>query len=173
MTHERPVDPDLDPRAGDGGPGPGPAVPRPQHLRWSSIAFVTVGGTLGAALRELLVLVLPVTVRLGTGSFDAVIFAINVSGALALGVLLEALLRSGPEDDRRRHLRLLLGTGVLGGYTTYSTLATQTARLVGDGQTGAAVLYSLGTVLLGALATWAGIALASWRRRPISGRRPA
>ncbi|MBF0723030.1 fluoride efflux transporter FluC [Sanguibacter inulinus] len=163
MTHDRPVDPDLDTDATDAA-----ARAVPQHLRWSSVALVAVGGTLGAALRELLVLAFPVT-----GSLDVVIFCINFSGALALGVLLESLVRSGPEDDRRRHLRLLLGTGVLGGYTTYSTLATQTARLVGDGQAGLAVLYSLGTLLLGALATWTGIALASWLRRPRRSRRSA
>lgn len=173
MTHDRPIDPDLDPAS---CPASRPAAtpegaaaragsPRPPHLRWSSIALVAAGGTVGAGLRELLVLLVPVTGRL-----DTVIFCINLSGALALGILLEALLRHGPEDDRRRRLRLLLGTGVLGGYTTYSTLATETARLVGDGQTGLAVLYSLGTVLLGALATWTGVALATRRRRSTDAR---
>lgn len=172
MTHDRPIDPDL-----DAGPGPaatteepaaGSRPHRPPHLRWSSIALVAAGGTVGAALRELLVLLVPVTGRL-----DTVIFCINLSGALALGILLESLLRSGPEDDRRRRLRLLLGTGVLGGYTTYSTLATETARLVGDGEAGVALLYSLATVLLGALATWTGIALASRRRRSAEDRHTA
>lgn len=156
MTEDRPVDPDLDaPAAGLTTSGR-----RPPYLRWSSVVLVAVGGTVGAALREALVLTVP-----STGWFDSVVFCVNLSGALALGILLEALLRSGPEDDRRRRLRLLLGTGVLGGYTTYSTLATETARLVGDGRPGGAALYSLGTVLLGALATWTGIALASRRRR--------
>lgn len=166
MTHEQPIDPDLDAPAEPTGPAGGTA--RPQHLRWTSIGLVAAGGTLGAALREALVLLLP-----ATGRFDTVIFCINLSGALALGVLLEALLRGGPEDDRRRHLRLLLGTGVLGGYTTYSTLATETARLVGDGEPLIAALYSLATVLLGALATWAGIALASRRHAAPDGGRTA
>lgn len=131
---------------------------RPVHLRWSSIGLVAAGGAVGAAVREALVLAAP-----STGGFDTVIFCINLSGALALGVLLEALLRQGPEDDRRRRLRLLLGTGVLGGYTTYSTLAVETARLLADANLGGAAVYSLATVLLGAFATWAGIALATWR----------
>lgn len=154
MTGDRPVDPDLDPT------DPATAVPagRPLHLRWPSIGLVAVGGTVGAAVREALVLAVP-----ATGWFDSVIFCVNLSGALALGLLLESLLRLGPEDDRRRRLRLLLGTGVLGGYTTYSTLAVGTARLVADADLGGAAVYSLATVLLGALATWTGIALAARR----------
>lgn len=38
---------------------------------------------------------------------------------------------SGPVHGRRRDLRLLLGTGLLGGYTTYSALATDTAAVLG------------------------------------------
>jgi CrcB protein len=156
VTDDHPLDPDLDTPA----PGPQARGSRPVHLRWSSVGLVAAGGTVGAAAREALVLAVP-----STGWFDTVIFCINLSGALALGVLLEALLRQGPEDDRRRRLRLLLGTGVLGGYTTYSTLAVETARLLADGDLGGAALYSLATVLLGALATWTGIALAARRRR--------
>ena len=156
MTDDRPLDPDLDPPAA----GPQAHRSRPVHLRWSSVGLVAAGGTVGAAAREALVLAVP-----STGWFDTVIFCVNLSGALALGVLLEALLRQGPEDDRRRRLRLLLGTGVLGGYTTYSTLAVETARLLADGDLAGAALYSLATVLLGALATWTGVALAARRRR--------
>lgn len=161
MTDDRPLDPDLDTPA----PDPQGGGARPVHLRWSSIGLVAAGGTVGAAAREALVLAAP-----STGWFDTVIFCVNVSGAFALGVLLEALLRQGPEDDRRRRLRLLLGTGVLGGYTTYSTLAVETARLLADGDLGGAALYSLATVLLGALVTWTGIALAARRRRRGRGR---
>jgi len=162
VTDDRPFDPDLDRPAA----GAHDREPRPVHLRWSSVGLVAAGGTVGAAVRETLVLAVP-----STGWFDTVIFCVNLSGALALGVLLEALLRQGPEDDRRRRVRLLLGTGVLGGYTTYSTLAVETARLLADGNLGGAAVYSLATVLLGALATWTGIALATRRRRRGRGRR--
>jgi CrcB protein len=70
---------------------------------------------------------------------------------------LETLASRGPDDGRRRRLRLLLGTGVLGGFTTYSALATETGLLLTDGRAGAALLYALGTVIVGALASWAGI----------------
>jgi CrcB protein len=99
------------------------------------------------------------------------VLAANLVGAFALGVLLEALVRRGADHGARRTLRLLLGTGFLGGFTTYSALVTDTAVLWGSGAAGLATLYSLGTLLVGALATVAGILLAAalHRRRPDAG----
>jgi fluoride exporter len=81
--------------------------------------------------------------------------AVNLLGALLLGALLEALARRGPDTGRRRLLRLGLGTGVLGGFTTYSTLAVETATL----PTALAVAYLAASVLLGAAAALAGVLL--------------
>src|SRR5699024_11239433 len=53
-------------------------------------------------------------------------FLANISGAFLLGLLVESLSRRGADHGRRRDLRLLLGTGLLGGYTTYSALANDT-----------------------------------------------
>ena len=88
------------------------------------------------------------------------ILGINVVGALALGFLLEALARSGPDLGRYRRARLLLGTGLLGGFTTFSTLAVASAELLNAGRPFAAAGYALGTVILGAVCTTGGIALA-------------
>jgi CrcB protein len=85
------------------------------------------------------------------------ILAVNVVGAFLLGLLLERLLRAGPDTGGRRDLRLLLGTGFLGGFTTYSTLATDTVALLVAGAAGRALLYAFGTLLLGLLASLAGI----------------
>ncbi|MBD8705007.1 CrcB family protein, partial [Frigoribacterium sp. CFBP 13712] len=49
-----------------------------------------------------------------------------------------------------------IGTGVLGGFTTYSALAVDTATLLGDALP-IAVAYGAGSVVLGAVASWAGI----------------
>jgi CrcB protein len=81
-----------------------------------------------------------------------------------LGVLLETLVRSGADTGARRTVRLLLGTGFLGGFTTYSTLAVGTAALVVEGSIWFAVAYCLGTVALGAAATFVGIAVTHGRR---------
>ncbi|MGY4858515.1 fluoride efflux transporter FluC [Cryobacterium sp. AP23] len=129
-----------------------PGAAQPVHLRWQSLALVFAGGTVGTALRELLALSVP-----PVAGVAVVIMGINVVGAFLLGLLLETLTRRGPDEGRRRQLRLLLGTGVLGGFTTYSALATDTSLLLADNRLGAALLYALGTVIVGALASWAGI----------------
>jgi CrcB protein len=127
-----------------------PAPTRPLHLRWGAIGLVFAGGTVGTALRELLVITVP-----PVAGVAVVIVGINVGGAFLLGLLLETL--AGRGTDAGRQLRLLLGTGALGGFTTYSALATDTSLLLTDDRAGAALLYALGTVLAGALASWAGI----------------
>ncbi len=125
---------------------------RPAHLRPGLLAVVLVGGTLGTAAREGLSLAFP-----ATGGVAWVIVGINVLGAFLLGLLLEALARSGPDAGRRRLLRLGLGTGVLGGFTTYSTFAVATAGLLGAGRPLLALAYVAATLLLGAAASLAGI----------------
>lgn len=136
---------------------------RPLHLRPTSLALVFVGGSVGVGLREALTLLFPAA----PGGVGWVVLVINVCGAFLLGWLLEALARRGPDTGRRRSLRLLFGTGVLGGFTTYSGLATDTALLLGSGSVAAGTGYALGTVLFGGLATWLGIAVAVLTRRRV------
>jgi fluoride exporter len=135
--------------------------PRPVHLHWRYVGLVALGGVFGTATREALALTIPVN-----GVFPFAIFLVNIIGAFLLGVLLEGLTRRGPDAGRRRTLRLLLGTGFLGGFTTYSALAVDSALLLSsqagtaDGaQIGVGLGYAFGTVLAGALATWGGIAV--------------
>ncbi|WP_308196186.1 fluoride efflux transporter FluC [Frigoribacterium faeni] len=122
------------------------------HLRWRFIGLVALGGTIGTGLREALALSFPAP----PGSIPVTILLINVVGAFALGLLLESLMRRGPDAGRRRDLRLLIGTGVLGGFTTYSALAVDTATLLGDALP-ISIAYGAGSVVLGAVASWAGI----------------
>ena len=129
--------------------------PRPVHLRWALIGLVAVGGALGTGAREAVSLVLP-----STGAFPLAIFLVNVTGAFALGMLLEALLRHGPDHGARRSLRLLLGTGFLGGYTTYSTLAVGTGQSVISGQPVVGLVYAGVSIVVGAAAAFAGVAVA-------------
>ena len=130
----------------------------------ATFAVVLAGGTAGAAAREALTLALPTT-----GAIPWTILGINLLGAFLLGLLLDALARRGPDRGRRRTVRLLLGTGLLGGFTTYSALAVRAAELLGAGEVGAGLAYGLGTVLLGGLATWAGILVATLTRRAPEG----
>ena len=134
-------------------------------VNWRYLGLVFVGGTAGTALREGLGLLLPA----GAG-LPLTTLGINLLGALLLGLLLEALVRRGLDAGGRRTARLLLGTGLLGGFTTYSALAVDTALLLRDGELPVALAYALGTVLLGGLATWLGIVLGAALHRKASAR---
>lgn len=125
---------------------------RPPHLRWSAIALVVVGGMAGSAARAGLALVIPPVAQV-----PLAIAIVNLVGAFVLGCLYAALAHRGHDDASAVQLRLLLGTGFCGGFTTYSALASDTVVLAVDGAVGVSMLYALGTVLVGALATWAGI----------------
>lgn len=124
---------------------------RRAFLGWKSVGLVALGGTAGTAARVALTLSIP-----SVGTFPAATFAINVVGAFLLGMLLDVLARRGPDVGGARSIRLLAGTGFLGGFTTYSALATDTVILT-TGDLGTALAYSLGTLLAGGAATWAGI----------------
>jgi fluoride exporter len=134
--------------------------PRPAHLSLASIGLVVVGGMVGTGLRYLITVVTP-----RWSGVPVATFGINVVGAFLLGVLLELLAERSIDAGWSRRIRLAVGTGGLGGFTTYSALATDTA-LLAAAHAGQAVGYALGTVLLGALATAAGIWLSRGHLRP-------
>lgn len=133
---------------------------RPAHRQWRYIGLVAAGGAAGTALRAAVTLLVP-----DAGLFPVAVFGINLVGAFALGLLLEALARSGPDEGPRLGARLLAGTGVLGGFTTYSALATATAELTVAGHLATALTYAFGTVVLGAIASVAGIAAGRFASR--------
>ncbi|WP_238148325.1 fluoride efflux transporter FluC [Rothia halotolerans] len=145
-----------------GGPGTSPARgrERPIHLRPSSMLLVFLGGAAGVSAREALVLAFPTA-----HGFPWAVLGINVTGAFLLGLLLDALARSGPDRGARRAARLGLGTGLIGGYTTYSALAADAAQLIGSGPVGAGIAYAMATLLLGGIATGLGVAAATLVRR--------
>ena len=117
---------------------------------------IAVAGGVGASLRFLLDGVMRSRVRI---AYPVGTTVINVSGSLLLGLITglasAALL---PED-----LRLLLGTGLLGGYTTFSTASLDTVRLLQERRHLAALLNGLGmlavSVLAAGLGYWLGAAL--------------
>ena len=138
-------------------PEPAPAA----HLSLPNIGLVAVGGAVGTALRYWLTLVLP-----PAHGIPVAILTANVLGAFVLGLLLEALSELGPDHGVSRRIRLGVGTGLLGGFTTYSTLATDTVT-IGLAATPIAIAYGVGTVVVGALASIVGIALARRLIRPV------
>ena len=125
-----------------------------------ALLIVAVGGAVGALARYGLSRAFPVA----PGTFPTTTFVINVTGAFALAFLLESLLRRGAPDH---WLRLLVGVGVLGAFTTFSTMATEIALLWRDGDGGIALVYTAASVLTGVAAVFAGLVLAGFRVPPV------
>ena len=137
-----PVDPDAD-------PPPHPRVRR-RHRRWDVALVIAVGGALGSLARWALNEALPHQ----SGTFPWSTFLENVTGCLVLGALMVFLLDVWPPS---RYARPFLAIGVLGGFTTFSTYTVDTRGLVAHGDGLLALTYLFGTLLVGLLATWAGL----------------
>ena len=115
------------------------------------IIWVALGGALGSVCRYGVGLLAG---RLGLG-FALPTFAVNATGSFAIGLVLMLLLARGVDPA----WRLLLVTGFLGGYTTFSSFAFDALRLIEEGRPAEAALYVAGTTLVGLLACAGGIAV--------------
>ena len=120
-----------------------------------SFALVVVGGAAGTLTRYGI-----------AEAFDAdrhfplATFLVNVTGSFVLGALLAVLLvRDLSAAANRLRLRLLLGTGFLGGYTTYSSLAVETDTLLRGDHVALGLTYAAGSVVAGLVAAHAGVAV--------------
>ena len=113
------------------------------------LATVALGGTLGAATREALILLFP-----SSSPLPWAVLLANLGGALLLGVLLQQLARRRG-GKAGTTLRLLLGTGFCGGFTTFS-FVTLTIAAVGldSPDTWVMLLVSL---IGGLIAGWTGL----------------
>jgi CrcB protein len=120
-----------------------------------------LGGVAGAAAREVLEQALPAA----GDSFPAATLLINLSGAFVLGVLLEALVRSGDDVGWRHRARLMAGTGFCGSFTTYSTLAVESVQLARHGAWSTAAIYIVVSVLGGLVAAAVGIVAGAFHAR--------
>ncbi|MCO7219119.1 fluoride efflux transporter CrcB [Klenkia sp. PcliD-1-E] len=111
---------------------------------------VALGGALGALARWGVSLGLPHT----PGSWPWATVTVNLTGCLAIGVLLAVLLARFPDHP---WLRPFLATGVLGGYTTFSAFAVDAVHLVDAGRWLVAVAYVLVSTVGGLAAVVAGL----------------
>lgn len=120
----------------------------------ANLLLVGLGGALGAILRYLLALGLS---RLPGGIWPWPTFTANLAGGLAMGLLAGWLSLRGAEDGER--VRLLMGVGLLGGFTTFSAFSLETLMMVERRAWGQAALYAGASVVLSTLAVFLGLLL--------------
>ncbi|MFC7244744.1 fluoride efflux transporter CrcB [Catellatospora aurea] len=123
--------------------------------QWDVLAVISAGGVLGALARYAVSQVLPPS---PTG-FPWGIFGVNVTGCLLIGVLMALVTDVWPG---RRLLRPFLGTGVLGGYTTFSTYTVDIVRLADAGAVAVAAVYLVSTLLVALPAVYGGMVVTRW-----------
>jgi CrcB protein len=119
------------------------------------IILVLLGGAIGTGCRYGLSSL--IYFRTERPTFPYANLIINVSGSFAIGLLAELF------DGRAlvsSTTRAALFTGLLGGYTTFSSFSYETFSLIRDGAWFRATLNSVGSVLLGLVAVWLGVRLA-------------
>ncbi|WP_436925930.1 fluoride efflux transporter FluC [Halosimplex amylolyticum] len=120
--------------------------------RLEPLVLIAVGGFAGAAARHSVALALPGTFPWGT-------LAANALGSFALGVL---LYERHFADALSMETRLIVGTGFLSSFTTYSTFAAETAGLAGGQAPVLAAANVVANYALGILGVLCGRWLARW-----------
>jgi len=117
--------------------------------------LVAVGGGVGALLRY------GMNEMLSYGTIPLSTLLVNIIGSFVLAFLTFSLFREGSHPK----MRLFLGTGLCGGFTTMSTYALETVKLLGTNPF-AALLYSMLTLFIGVGMAFAGFAAAAqWNNR--------
>ncbi len=125
------------------------------------VAAVAVGGAVGASARYGAALLWPTP----ADAFPWTTFWVNVVGCAVIGVFMVVI-----TDVWAAHrlVRPFFGTGVLGGFTTFSTYAVDIQRLVDHGRPATGLLYLAGTMLAALAAVWTAARLTrraiEWRQ---------
>ena len=121
-------------------------------LDWRELAAIFAGGFLGALARVLLVQAAPAT----PGTWPWATFVANVTGTLLLGYFATRLQERLPVSAYRRPL---LGTGLCGALTTFSTMQLEVLGMLTDGRSGLAVTYALASIGVGFVGVFLATAL--------------
>jgi CrcB protein len=131
---------------------PGPLGRGLRRAPWPVLGVIAAGGAIGAVARYALLSGFPHP----AAGFGWAAFGINVSGCLLIGVLMVLV-----TEARRAHrlVRPFLGTGVLGGFTSFSTYVVDTQHALLAGAPRVALLYAAGTALAALAAARAGIGM--------------
>lgn len=151
----QPTDPDVDLH-----------VPVQRHeLRrghWQVLSVIAAGGALGSALRYGASLMWPVA----GGEFPWTTLWVNVIGCAVIGVFMVVISEAWAAH---RLVRPFFGTGVLGGFTTFSTYAVDIQQLVDNGRARSGLAYLAVTLLAALAAVWSAVWMTrrvlAWRTR--------
>lgn len=119
-----------------------------------NILVIAIGAALGANLRY--AMTLWAARQFGT-TFPYGTLLVNLLGCLLIGALLQLAATRLPLSEQAR---LLLVTGLLGGFTTFSSFGHEAYGLIVAGSWGAAALYVAASVILGLAAVFGGVGLA-------------
>ena len=126
------------------------SLPRRRRFDRRELAAIFVGGFVGSVLRAQLAQAMSV----GTGHWPWATFGVNVVGALLLGYFTTRLQERLPLSAYRRPL---LGTGLCGGLTTFSTMQLELLQMLDAGRVGLAAAYALVSIAAG----FCGVAVAT------------
>lgn len=119
---------------------------------WRELVAVFVGGALGTVARA----ALETFAAPDPGRWPWPTFTANIVGAFLLGYFITRLLERLPVSSYRRPL---LGTGVCGGLTTFSTMQVETIKMLEHGHYGLAAGYTAASIVIGLLAAHIATAL--------------
>lgn len=122
---------------------------------FTASALVATGGAIGALGRYQLGRA--VTNAVGdapAASFPWATLAVNILGCFLIGLLYGWFIRQGATNE---NLRLLLGVGILGGFTTFSSFGLETLALLQRGAIGPALAYIAASMLVGLMAVFVGM----------------
>ncbi|MFI8489397.1 fluoride efflux transporter CrcB [Streptomyces rubrogriseus] len=151
---DEPTDPDVDLR-----------VPAQRRQSWREqvpiVAVVALGGGIGAAARYAASLLWPVA----AGDFPWTTLGVNAVGCAVIGVFMVVI---SDVWAAHRLVRPFFGTGVLGGFTTFSTYAVDIQRLVDEGEARSGLAYLAVTLVAAIAAVWLAVTVTrrvlAWRQ---------
>lgn len=115
------------------------------------VLAIAAGGALGAVSRHFVSGAVSKFTGIG---FPFGTFTVNIVGSLLMGLLITLLAH---KIDVSTQLRSFLTVGFLGSFTTFSTYSMETVLLVQRGDWTGAALYSIGSLIVGVLALFAGL----------------
>ena len=118
-------------------------------MKASILGVVAVGGAIGSMARYAVT-----TIQNPVGAFPYAIFVVNLSGGFMMGVVTALLALKFSVSSE---MRAFLTTGILGGYTTFSTFSLESAMLIERHDYATATSYVIGSAILSIVALFCGM----------------